>query len=492
MSEDMNERSPYVNPIPFPTTDFNQFASVLTAGIDDEHLGNETQRQHLMTLMFNSHMRTTESLTAFVNSSLDRLAAAAEQRVEAVVGSMNDELVAYRSRIIEHREALAEARGLIAALEAKVAVMEGVHAASAGSIGKGKVPEPPVFSGSENKMQVKDWINQIALFANLTGYQTDHQKILCALTRLRAPATTYMRAYYDKVEANQALGTWDNFVKELNSIYGQRDDKEGAKKELAQLWGNKELAKKNFVKFVEQYRTLARLVEYTDEVHIDKLRDVIPQELRNALIMYDVGGNLPTKWEEYLALLMKAYKALHPEKAQGSIFGTASTSGGATKDPNAMEIDEAKKKKAKEANSQEKTGKWCKHCAAKGLTRRAKTHNTADCRDKPGNENKNTDNSVHKPIPSSSGAPKVGNKPKSFKARMMELLEGMNDDDDEDTPSEGVTINSATIEEVSESVPASQLDISHVDGAKKGFFPGSTGSKKKGKGRAQVDFVDGL
>jgi len=32
---------------------------------------------------------------------------------------------------------------------------------------------------------------------------------------------------------------------------GQRDDKKGAKKELTALWVNKDLAKKNFVKYTE-------------------------------------------------------------------------------------------------------------------------------------------------------------------------------------------------------------------------------------------------
>ncbi len=494
----MSERSPYVNPVPVPQMDLSQFTTrVLEAGINNENLGNETQRQHLMTLIFNSHVATVEALASFVNSSLDRLAEGTGQSVDSMTSLFTTEISGQRDHIAAATNALQEARGLISALEARIAILERLLASrdSSGttSMGKTKAAEPPIFSGSENKMHLKDWINQIALVSTIMGYTNDHQKILLALTRLHAPATTYMRSYYDKVEAGQDLGTWVAFTKELNNIYGQRDDKAGAKKELAELWNNKELAKKNFVKFAEQYRTLARLVEYTDEVHIDKLKVVIPQELRNALIMYDVNGDLPEKWEEYLELLMKAFKALHPEKAQGAIFG--STSGSVAKDPNAMEIDEAKKKKAKEANSQERVAKHCKICEAKGQTRKAKSHNTEDCYDKPGNEDKRPNkvaSTSQKPTPSSSGTPKAGNKPKSLKARLLQLLESMNDSDDEETPTDGVSINSATAEEVPESISTSQLNISHVDGAKNGFFPGSTGSKNKGKGRAQVDFVDGL
>jgi len=130
-----------------------------------------------------------------------------------------------------------------------------------------------------------------------------------------------MKSYYDKVQAGQGVGSWSNFAQELKNIYGQRDDKEEAKKELTALWVNKDLAKKNFVKYAEQYRTLARIVNYSDEVHIDKMKEVIPDELRNTLVIYEITNQCPKTWDDYLKLLMQAYKALHPDKTQGAIFG---------------------------------------------------------------------------------------------------------------------------------------------------------------------------
>ena len=47
---------------------------------------------------------------------------------------------------------------------------------------------------------------------------------------------------------------------------------------------------------------------------------------------------------------MSAYKALHPDKTQGTIFGSdgnVEKSGGGKRDPDAMEIDEVKKKKGR-------------------------------------------------------------------------------------------------------------------------------------------------
>jgi len=88
-----------------------------------------------------------------------------------------------------------------------------------------------------------------------------------------------MKLYYDKVQTGLSVGSWGNFAQELKNIYRQRDDKKGAKKELTALWVNKDLARKNFVKYAEQYRTLARIVNYSDEVHIDKMKEVISDEL---------------------------------------------------------------------------------------------------------------------------------------------------------------------------------------------------------------------
>ena len=124
------------------------------------------------------------------------------------------------------------------------------------------------------------------------------------LTRLHAPASTYIKSYYNKVQAGQGIGSWDDFAQELKNIYRQRDDKEGAKKELMVLWVNKDLAKKNFVKYAERYRTLARIVNYSDEVHIDKMKKVISNKLRNALVIYEITNQCPKTWDDYLKLLM--------------------------------------------------------------------------------------------------------------------------------------------------------------------------------------------
>ena len=121
-----------------------------------------------------------------------------------------------------------------------------------------------------------------------SGIIADDQKIICALTHLCAPASTYMKSYYDKVQVGQGVGFWGDFAQELKNIYGQRDDKEGVKNELTVLWVNKDLVKKNFIKYAERYRTLARIVNYSNKVHIDKMKKIVPDKLQNMLIIYEI------------------------------------------------------------------------------------------------------------------------------------------------------------------------------------------------------------
>ena len=190
------------------------------------------------------------------------------------------------------------------------------------------------------------------------------------------------------------------------------------------------------------------------------MKEVIPDELRNALVIYEITNQSPRTWDDYLKLLMQAYKALHLDKAQGAIFGPEANGekSGGKKDPDAMEIDEIQKKEGK-------TLRYCQICAGKGFKNKAKSHNTVDCYDKPGNEDKRP----HRPPsqkPSPPGPSK--NKSQSFRARLMKLLE--EDSDDSESPPEVVNVNSTSIEEIPDPVPPSG----------------------KGKGTPKLDFPLGL
>jgi len=190
------------------------------------------------------------------------------------------------------------------------------------------------------------------------------------------------------------------------------------------------------------------------------MKEVIPDELRNALVIYEITNQSPKTWDDYLKLLMQAYKALHLDKAQGAIFGPEANGekSGGKKDPDAMEIDEIQKKEGKNLQ-------YYQICAGKGFKNKAKLHNTADCYDKPGNEDKRP-HKISSQKPSPPGPNK--NKNQLFRARLMKLLE--EDSDDLESPPEDVNVNSASIEKIPDPVPPS----------------------RKGKGTPKLDFLLGL
>lgn len=385
--------------------------------------------------------------------------------------------------------------------------------ADAGNGGSGrqpKMPDPPTFSGSgESKSTLEDWLNHVTLYCSSVGIVTDKQKIIYALGRLRSPATTYMRSYFDKNRENKDLGSWDDFIKELWGIYGQLDESSGAKDEIAKLWENKHLAKEDFLKYAEQYKTLARLVDYEDKLHIDKLFDVIPQDLRQTLVYMKVSNTVPKKWTEFMDILILMYKELHPKKVQSHIF----QNGKKDKDNgNSTSNDKGKGKQEANSSNTQKAKKFCKICDAMGKKSKAKSHNTDDCYDKPGNESKRPAASSSLSSGTSSSAqgqqrsgsasgtsqgsrgPGV-NKPRNFsamKARAMELLATLKELDSDEagtSPAGTANISTASIQEVvDDPAPAVMAVTQESNEPVKG--PGR--NLPRFVRRTQVDFPKGL
>ena len=190
------------------------------------------------------------------------------------------------------------------------------------------------------------------------------------------------------------------------------------------------------------------------------MKEVIPNKLQNTLVIYEITNQSPKTWDNYLKLLMQVYKTLHPDKAQGVIFGpeTIREKSGGKKDPDTMEIDEIQRK-------EEKSLQYCQICGGKGFKNKSKIHNTVDCYDKPGNKDKHSHKTSSQKL-SPPGPSK--NKNQSFRAQLMKILE--EDSNNPDSPPEDVKINSVSIEEIPDPVPPSG----------------------KGKGTPKLDFPLGL
>ena len=129
-----------------------------------------------MLMLWNAYQGTTHTLKNYVDQVLNRI-------------------------INYYNSALTTAYNRIATLEAEVTYLWGeLTRLPGGNItSKAKVPKPPTFAGSENKMHLHNWLSQITLYCSASGITADNQKIVCALTRLHAPASIYIKSYYDKV-----------------------------------------------------------------------------------------------------------------------------------------------------------------------------------------------------------------------------------------------------------------------------------------------------
>ena len=315
-----------------------------------------------------------------------------------------------------------------------------------------------------------------------------------------------MQKYYENQANGIDLGSWKSFVKELSAPYGQRDSEEAAKEELTALWANQSLAKSNFLKYAEQYRTLGRMVKYEDKIHMFNLKSVIPQELRSALVVMELAGEFKDyEWEKYLDVLLKVYKNLHPEKVKGTIFGSggigntsSNSSSSSKKDPNAMDVDTLAKSKAKgkghQANSSETSkARYCQICAGKGLKAKSRTHNTVNCYDKPGNEGKRPAPRTSTPSAvafSGNGQGSGTRTPvkKTWKARLMEILaEDSDDEDGTTTPVGTININTASITGMDDPEPAAKGATAHIDEEQS-----EPSTSKRGFRRNLVDFPKGL
>ena len=135
---------------------------------------------------------------------------------------------------------------------------------------------------------------------------------------------------------------------------------------------------------MEKYQILARIINYTDKVHIDKLKEVILDKLWNVLIIYEITNQTPKNWDDYIKLLISVYKTLYPDKTQDMIFSLDSNverSGEEKKDLDVIKIDKVKKK-------EEKSLQYYQIYVGKDFKNKAKLHNTVDFYDKSRNENK--------------------------------------------------------------------------------------------------------
>jgi len=84
----------------------------------------------------------------------------------------------FNGAINHYNSTLTTAYNRIATLEAEVTCLweELIRLPGENIVSKTKIPEPPTFAGSENKIHLHDWLSQIALYCSAPSIISDDQK----------------------------------------------------------------------------------------------------------------------------------------------------------------------------------------------------------------------------------------------------------------------------------------------------------------------------
>ena len=96
--------------------------------------------------------------------------------IKSYVDQMMDNIINY------YNSALTTAYNKIMTLKAQNVQLQAelTSLPESSTMAKTKVPKPPTFAGSENKIQLNSWLNQMALYCSASSIIHDDQRIVCS------------------------------------------------------------------------------------------------------------------------------------------------------------------------------------------------------------------------------------------------------------------------------------------------------------------------
>ena len=107
-------------------------------------------------------------------------------------------------------------------------------------------------------------------------------------------AAKYIGDYFEKLSDGSNLDSWKEFEKKLNNIYKQKNDTVAAKAELEALWKNISLTHSNLIKYVKEYKAVAKQITgYSEEIHINKLKKILSNNVKASFIELDIIRAIP-------------------------------------------------------------------------------------------------------------------------------------------------------------------------------------------------------
>jgi hypothetical protein len=199
------------------------------------------------------------------------------------------------------------------------------------------VDSPPKFSGNDKKQTLKHWLRQVGVWMRFNMITSNKQRITTALMHLEEGALKYCNMFLQAASLGQPLGTWDTFVKFLETGYRDMAPAKCAQEQLEQHCSKKH---ESISKFAEDFRSLALKSKYLDVELIRRIDEQHNTQLCDVMIGMEVTqpGTLPVHWAQYLDY------ALNIEAHMRDLTGTTRTRNTTTATPlakasDAMDVD---------------------------------------------------------------------------------------------------------------------------------------------------------
>ena len=137
------------------------------------------------------------------------------------------------------------------------AVSENVQA----GLPKNMVPDPEWFDGDRSKFE--DWWRGIRLFLKSNRVNRTDNRITAILACLRGGVVgIYAQKKLDKLDEDNDIQDWDDFVKELKMTFSDKSKAADAKWKIETF----KQGKRNTADFIIEFEALAMKVD-TDELH---------------------------------------------------------------------------------------------------------------------------------------------------------------------------------------------------------------------------------
>jgi hypothetical protein len=201
-----------------------------------------------------------------------------------------------------------------------------------------RIPAPPKFSSNTKDLLLESWLQSIGVWFRYYNMTNDHACIISALNLLEGGAALFMDEYSKQVSIGNTLGTWDDFVKRLETGYWNIAPEKYAQEQLDKICRKKH---DSLSQFAEQFRLHASKSNYSNVELIRCINAQRSEKVKLVMVTTELinPASIPTTWATYLEyvlnIAMKLHKSNNHKTGPSSLAATHTTS----KAPDAMDVD---------------------------------------------------------------------------------------------------------------------------------------------------------